>query len=228
MRKRIAATIISVALVYLFAANVSANEGSSHQEAGGYKDVAADAWYAGHIRDVTAYGLFQGTKDGYFLPEKQIARAEFVTVLGRMYEQEHQTIDEVPDGFTDTEYPSFYGKYVAWACAEGIIRGCGNNLFAPCDAVTKEQMAAILYNYVTHLELDIQREPQNIMEFNDFGQISPGFFRPITYMQQFGIITGDAKGYYHPQKGATRAEASKVFAELYSTIYIRTFLLTVN
>ena len=49
----------------------------------------------------------------------------------------------------DVSADAYYAPYVAWAAENGIVKGIGNNLFAPDDNVTREQMAVILDNYCT-------------------------------------------------------------------------------
>lgn len=49
--------------------------------------------------------------------------------------------------YTDVSPDAEYAEAIRWASSEGMVQGYGNGTFGPDDAVTREQMAVILYRY---------------------------------------------------------------------------------
>ena len=47
--------------------------------------------------------------------------------------------------FADVDGGAWYAEAVRWASSEGIVEGVSDTEFAPNEAVTREQFAAILY-----------------------------------------------------------------------------------
>ncbi|WP_103109192.1 cadherin-like beta sandwich domain-containing protein [Brevibacillus reuszeri] len=80
-----------------------------------FSDVAGDHWSAQMIAAVSKEGLVSGYPDGRFLPEKELTRAELVTILNRLLTEEQlnhvsgQTWPDVPPthwAFKDIEAAS--------------------------------------------------------------------------------------------------------------------------
>ena len=70
----------------------------------------------------------KGTIEMEFSPDSFVTRAMFVMILYRM-EKEPQAGDSV---FVDVEIGGYYGKAIAWANANGIVRKHWRiTLFAP-------------------------------------------------------------------------------------------------
>lgn len=57
--------------------------------------------------------------------------------------------------FSDVAADSWYGTAVYWARANGIVNGVSDTAFAPNQALTREQMAAILYRYAEYKGADL-------------------------------------------------------------------------
>ncbi len=79
-----------------------------------------------------------------------------------------------------------YAPYIEWAYKKGIISGVDNNLFAPDSAITREEIALILSNYVktTGYTLNVTREAT---VFADDVSIQSTYKEAVRSMQQIGI-----------------------------------------
>ena len=53
----------------------------------------------------------------------------------------------LPNPFADVAPQAWYENAVIWAAANGVVKGTSAATFAPEDAITREQIAAILYRY---------------------------------------------------------------------------------
>ena len=108
-----------------------------------FTDVKASDWYHTAVDFAVERGLFNGMTKTTFEPNTPMTRAMLVTVLWR-YEG---SPEEGKNTFTDVPADSWYTKAVAWASANGIVGGVGNNKFDPNGNITREQLAAILFRY---------------------------------------------------------------------------------
>jgi len=60
-----------------------------------FPDVKADKWYAQPIKKAVEYGLVSGYPDGTFGPEKNLTRAEAVSMINRMLGRDYKTAAEL-------------------------------------------------------------------------------------------------------------------------------------
>ena len=85
--KRIISMLLTVAiLVGLLPVSVFAENSGASQKAAGqpFADIASGSWYEEYVKYVWEKGLFKGTSNTKYSPERTLTRAMFVTVLGRM------------------------------------------------------------------------------------------------------------------------------------------------
>ena len=89
-----------------------------------------------------------------FSPEASLTRGQFIVMLMRAYNIE---VDEtLTDNFDDAG-DTYYTAYLATAKSLGITSGVGENMFAPEDEITRQDMFTLLYR-----SLDILGElPEN-------------------------------------------------------------------
>lgn len=172
-------------------------------------------WAKPHIGFVTERELFLGTSQDTFSPNTSMTRAMFVTVIGRLYERSYGIVTGTST-FTDVNVNDYYAKYVAWANENGVIKGIGNNKFAPDENVTREQMAVIMQNFANLLnKADVTENP---LIYTDRASISSWAIAGAIYCQETNIIKGRDGGNFAPQENATRAEVAAVVERFIKTI----------
>ena len=117
-----------------------------------FADVAADAWYADAVQYVYENGMMSGTSETTFSPDLTTTRGMIVTILYRL---ENEPTVTGTTAFTDVAADQYYANAVAWAAQNGIVSGIDATTFAPNNAITREQMAAILYRYAQFKGYDV-------------------------------------------------------------------------
>ena len=117
-----------------------------------FADVAADAWYADAVQYVYENGMMSGTSETTFSPDLTTTRGMIVTILYRL---ENEPTVTGTTAFTDVAADQYYANAVAWAAQNGIVSGIDATTFAPNNAITREQMAAILYRYAQFKGCDV-------------------------------------------------------------------------
>ncbi len=161
-----------------------------------FSDCEAE-WYHEAVDFVVANGLMNGVGGNKFEPNTTLTRAMVVTVLYRL-----EGCPEVsePSTFTDVPADAWYADAVAWAQDEGIVLGVILTEFAPDQAVTREQLATILWRYEGCPE-----EEADLSSFGDADTISPYAQSAMNMVVARGIVKGDGKN-LNPLDQATRAE----------------------
>ena len=216
--KKLLSIIICIALLAGCIAGVQAADPA------GFTDVSGH-WAERYIVRATNLGLFNGTSDTTFTPEGSMSRAMFVTVLGRVAGIDPAAWAMNYDGalFSDVNARAYYAPYVNWAARQGIVKGVGSGRFAPDQAVTREQIAALLQRYA---DVTAQRftgvgvvgEDGQGIRFGDESDISTWAFAAVYALARSGILVGmsDHSGGYHfrPGDNATRAQGATIFCRL--------------
>ena len=111
----------------------------------GYKDVPADAEYAGALDLLSSLDIIKGDDLGNFNPDATITRAEMAAIVCRA-----KGLESAANGakgatvFTDVAADHWASGYINLASQNNIINGYGNGKFGPEDTVTYEQVIKML------------------------------------------------------------------------------------
>ena len=159
-------------------------------------------------------GIMTGTGADTFSPDNTITRAQFATMFYRLAGQP-ESGDSL--AFTDLTQ-EWYKKPIAWAAANGILNGTGNNTFSPDAAVTREQIAAIFYRYAQTKGLDTNiDENLNLLrsDYSDKNDISDYAVVPMSWCFERNIMfIHSPNGYEYsifPKVTPTRADTATMF-----------------
>lgn len=170
-----------------------------------FADVDTDDWFFEDVAYAYENGLMSGTSVGTFSPETATTRGMIVTILYRL-EGEPEISGSC--AFDDVKSGWYYENAIAWAAAKGIVSGYDNGLFGPDDAITREQLATILYRYAQYKGLDVSvGEDTNILSYNDALDISEYAVPAMQWLCGEGIMSG-SDGNLMPMGNATRAQVA--------------------
>ncbi len=172
-------------------------------------------WYADSVNFVAARGIMNGSGGGAFNPNDTMTRAMLVTMLYRL----SGDVRSYGNAFVDVDSGVWYENAVGWAAENGIVSGVGDDLFAPENDVTREQLSVMLYNYTKYKGSDVSiGEDSNILSYNDAFDISGYAYPALQWACGSGIINGDGNGNLNPQGFATRAEAAAILQRFIKNI----------
>ena len=174
-----------------------------------FSDISKNAWYYDAVQQAYNNKWFMGTSANKFSPDATMTRGMFVTVLGRFANASGTPSNK----FEDVPANAYYAGFVAWAAEQGIVSGISDMKFAPDSAVTREQLAVMVYNYLKFKEIDLELS-QNKIDFTDDTKLSAWAKDAVHYMQRAGIINGMPDGSFKPQGTATRAEVATILMNL--------------
>ena len=165
-------------------------------------DVAPNAWYKDAVQYAYAGGLMTGVSANEFAPDATTTRGMIVSMLARL-----EGVESANDaGFADVE-GEWYATAVNWAASVGVVSGYEDNTFRPNDAITREQLAAILMNYASYKGEDVSARA-DLSAYTD--QPSAWAEETMSWAVAEGLISGVTNTELQPQGDATRAQVAAI------------------
>ena len=172
-----------------------------------FTDVSEDAWYSDAVNFCYNWNLMNGTGNNQFSPNATLTRGMIVTILHRW----EGTPDSsgIGNPFSDVPAGTWYTDAVKWAAANNIVNGYGDGKFGPNDAVTKEQLAVLIYRMGTESELLPPAIGEGIA-FKDLDKVSDWAYEAVFTLNELGVFVNIPGINFGPQTSATRAEVASV------------------
>lgn len=170
-----------------------------------FTDVAAGAWYADAVQFVYENGLMAGITATTFGPNVTTSRAMLATILYRLEGEPNVTAAS----FTDVESGMYYTDAVAWASSKGIVTGYGDGTFLPNKAISREEMAAMLYRYASYKGYDVTGI-KDLGGYSDAGSVSSYAVEALQWATGAGLVTDMGDGTLSPTGLASRAQIATI------------------
>ena len=171
-----------------------------------FTDVHLDDWFYNDVMFVYQNGLMCGTSATTFEPNMSTTRAMIVSIL---YRQEDEPAVTTDAGFADVVSGAYYEDAVNWAAEEGIVNGYSDTAFGPNDAITREQMAAILMNYAEYKGQDVSARA-DLSGYADAADVSTWAEESVQWAVSEGLLKGMTDDILAPQGNATRAQVAAI------------------
>ena len=171
-----------------------------------FVDVDENDWFYDVVLYAYDNGLMTGVSATEFAPNQTTTRGMIVSMLARL---EGVTSAESA-GFTDVAESDWYATAVNWAASEGIVNGFEDDTFRPNAAITREQMAAILYNYADYKGYDVSARA-DLSDYADAASISSWAEDVLAWANAEGLINGMTATTIDPQGATTRAQTAAMF-----------------
>ena len=179
-----------------------------------FTDVADTAWYADAVQYVYENGLMTGVSESEFAPDGTATRGQIVTILWRLA---GSPVVNYAMRYADADEGAWYGEAVRWAASTGVVTGYSESSFGPNDAITREQLAAILYRYVKTQGQGFTGMWYFPLRYDDAVSISSWADEAMHWCVMKGLLNGTSETTLSPQLTATRAQLAAIlqrFCEL--------------
>lgn len=173
-----------------------------------FKDVNQD-WAKDAISALGARGIVKGVGDGEFNPNGQVTRAEFITMLMKLFDLSDES---ATTSFSDVKQGAWYHGNIATAQKLGIVNGKPNGRFGVHENITREDMAVMVYKAVQIKQLALVSGEATA--FKDEANIASYAKQAVEAIQGAGIINGVGNDEFAPKKNASRAEAAVMIYNL--------------
>ena len=171
-----------------------------------YDDIKTSEWYYTSVKATKDKGLMIGVSDTQFAPNADFTRAMLVTILYRAAGAKA----EPGDAFDDVDAGAWYAEAVAWALENEIIVGDGTGNFRPNEAISRQEMAVLIYNYYGYLGLETEGSE---LTYDDSADIADWAAFAVAFCLKEGIMTGD-NNMFNPEGSSTRAEGAAVLSRI--------------
>ena len=169
-----------------------------------FVDATAD-WYHHGVHYCVENGLMDGMSANQFDPNGTATRAQIVTILWRL---ENKPVVNYLMQFEDVKSDFWYTEAIRWAAAEKIVEG-HDGKFDPDGAITREQLATILYRYEQYKNGGFTGAWMFYLNYPDNAEISSWAYEALCWMTMNGVISG-SDGKLLPKGSATRAQIAMV------------------
>lgn len=172
-----------------------------------FKDVPTNAWYYDGVEYAYRKGLLVGTSKNQFSPDQTISRGMLATILHRLVGKPKPNASY---SFNDVGYRTYYRDAINWADSRGIANGTSDGTFSPDAAVSREQLATMLYRYAVLYEGMDGQISISLNNFSDANRIGEYAQKAMGWCVTKGLISGKGNNILDPQGTATRAEVSTI------------------
>ena len=169
-----------------------------------YADVSANQWFYAAVQYVSENKLMNGVAENAFGPDIHTTRGMLVTILHRM-EGEPQAGEH---SFTDVAEDEYYADAVAWAAENDIVNGYSDTVFAPEKAMSREEMAVVLYRYAQYKGWDVSAQG-DLSRYADSESVSAWSAEAMTWAVGAKVMDG-MDGRLAPQGDALRSQTATV------------------
>lgn len=183
-------------------------EGSVPQEHP-FVDVNDTDWFYEDVAYTFCRGILKGMDETHFQPQTAVTRGMVATVLHRLEE-----CPEAPEAdFVDVNPARYYGAAVAWAQAKGLVKGYGDGTFRPNQAITRQELATILYRYAAFRGEDVSARA-NLEAFEDRTLIQPYAQDAMSWAVAAGLVEGVTETSLAPKGIALRCQLAALLHRL--------------
>lgn len=182
-----------------------------------------DHWAKDAIQQVSDWKLFTGNENGEFMPDGTMTRGMFVTVMERgakmlnVYQEPEQTVS-----FVDVQSSDYFASGVAWAQANGLVNGVGDNRFAPNNSISREEMCVLMDRFLrTFTDYDLDAYLVGGNKFLDGDKIADYAKNSVNLCVALGLIQGvpvEGGVEFQPKQSATRAAVAVILGRLVPVI----------
>lgn len=170
-----------------------------------FADVPASAWYCDAVEYVYENGLMSGVSGGRFAPDDTLTRAMLVQTL---YAMEGRPA-AASAGFADVASGDWYASAVNWAAANGVVSGVSETGFGPNNALTREQLALILYRFAQYKGYDVTGT-SDLAAYADGSSVSGWAAEAMGWAVDAGLISGVGGNQIAPTGTASRAQVAQI------------------
>ncbi|MCC8122558.1 MAG: FMN-binding protein [Oscillospiraceae bacterium] len=168
-------------------------------------------WAEDSLNEWLDAGYLKGNQNGDVLPDSEVTRAEFMTMMNRRvgYSEKADI-----SAFSDVASDDWFYDDVAIGVAAGYLTGTGSTTMSPNSPITRQEMAVIMAR-VCALE-DNEDALADYSDASDFADWAAG---PAGAVVAAGLLQGD-NNRLSPLENATRAQSVVVIERLATSEYL--------
>ena len=139
-------------------------EGEPSAPASKFKDVPEGTWFSASVAWAAENGIVNGKSTETFDPNGDVTREQIAAILYRYAGTKGYDVSKKADltGFSDNNKISPYARdALAWANANKLVNGMGDNILSPGTNATRAQVAAIFQRFCENIAKPTDDKPDD-------------------------------------------------------------------
>ncbi|MCM1297154.1 MAG: S-layer homology domain-containing protein [Muribaculaceae bacterium] len=169
-----------------------------------FDDINQAPWAEEAINNVAALKLVNGIGNNKYDPMTAMTRGALATVLHRL----SQGKSNYNVTFRDVAAGRYYTEGVAWAAKANVVKGISEDIFAPDQVITREQLAVMLARYAKLVGLNTDAEAESLNAFVDGANTGDWAVDGVAWCVKTGILQGKGNDVLDPTANVNRAEVA--------------------
>ena len=185
----------------LMALTLTASLTPAQAAATSYLDVDHKLWYASAVEFCQQHGLMDGTSYNTFEPDVLMTRATLAEALYRLAGRPAlEEGAEMPFSDVEPGHPNW--NAILWALQNQVVNGYPDGTFGPEDPITREQIAALLWN--------AQGQPAApaAEAYADGADITEWAREAVNWARSSTVMVGSNDNLFNPLGNASRADGA--------------------
>ena len=162
-------------------------------------------WAADQIKTMVDQGITTGYPDNTFRPDKQVTRAEFVTLVNKTF----QFTTTADINYPDVKTSDWFAPEIAKAKSAGYLSGYADGTIKPKNNLSLQEAAVI----IAQAAKLASGSDQELAKFTDAASIPAWSKGSVAALVSKAYIGGYPDGTFKPTKTITRAEAVVILAK---------------
>lgn len=194
--------LVSLCLLLSSFGIVSGEEAAEEQLI--FSDIA-DSWAKAEIEELAASGIINGVAPGEFAPDREISRAEFLTMIFRLLKLSPIDYEQI---YPDVAPEAWYADTLQTAYELGLLdkTGFGGSFYGE-SAINREEMASLLAKGYALYCGEAEAEENDYSDESSISDWAKGYVETVSSL---GVMQGKEENSFDPKGKATRAETAAV------------------
>ncbi len=206
---------LCILLIICFSVSMIIPVYGSNNVATSFSDVKSGQWFYSDVMTLTGKGIITGVTApvngvGEYDPQGTVTLGQFLAISTRLVAKEY--IKPV-SGAKHWAEQNYNAAVESELIESSEFTGTKEALDA---AISREDMAHILVNIARANGEELEEVDGITNNINDYCNVTSKRVEAVIKAYSNGLIIGDDKGYFNPQKSLTRAEVATVFCRVMS------------
>ena len=177
-------------------------------------------WYHDGVAFCLKNNIMNSKNGGYFGVSDAVTRADTALAIWTLAGKPGKGSTEMT--FTDVSAADPAAPAIAFLAKLGVMQGYSEEIFAPQDPLTREQLCTVLKRFVSVQDLIFSNaEPSDLKAFRDRASVSAYAKDAVRWAVGTGLMSGNDRGLLAPHSNVTRAELAAILLR-YDTIKTQT------
>jgi rare lipoprotein A (peptidoglycan hydrolase)/uncharacterized protein YkwD len=182
-----------------------------------FPDVSQQHPYHDAIHFLAEKNVLQGYPDGFFRPERQVSRVEFLKiVLG--YFQDNQKEYAYSHNFPDIRTDQWYIPYLTSALDQNLVSGYPDGFFRPLQSVNRVEALKILFRRVQEQEYLYANIALN---YYDTAKTNAWYIPYVIFAQNTHLIELKNPNFFEPARSMSRSEVAHMVYQYHQSLQIK-------